>query len=59
MSDREYVKSLIDAVPEERLGEVVDLIMNISGDENEELKFRIVSEYILEKYRRAFEELAK
>ena len=59
MSETEYAKSLIDTVPEDKLGEVIDYLTDISGDENDELKFRLVSEHILEKYRKAFEELAK
>ena len=59
MSEAEYAKKLIDVIPEEKLGEVIDYIMNVSDGENDDLKFEIVSEHILEKYRAAFEEFAK
>ena len=59
MSEKEYVKSMIDLVPEEKLGEVIEYLMSVSDGENDEEKFRIVSGHILEKYRKAFEELAK
>ena len=59
MSEREYVKELVDIIPEEKLGDVIEYMMNISDGASEEEKFRIVSEHILEKYRKAFEELAK
>jgi len=59
MSEREYVKELVDIIPEDKLGEVIRYIMSISDESTDEEKFRIVSEYILKKYRKAFEELAK
>ena len=59
MSEREYVKELVNIIPEDKLGDVIEYIMNISDDSSDEEKFRIVSEYILKKYHKAFEELAK
>ena len=59
MSEKEYAKSVIDIIPEEHLGEVIEYMMNISDDEFDEEKFELVSKHILEKYRKAFEELAK
>ena len=59
MSEREYVKELIDIVPEEKLGKVIEYIMDITSDEDNDEKFKIVSKHILEKYRAAFEKLAE
>lgn len=59
MSEREYVKSLIDIIPEEQLGEVIEYLMNLSGETFDEEKFELVSKHILEKYYKALEELAK
>ncbi len=59
MSDRDYLKSLIDALPEDKLDEAVSRVISISDEEFDEAKFKIVSAYILEKYHKAFEELAK
>jgi hypothetical protein len=59
MSEREYAKSIIDIIPEECLGDVIEYLMNVSEEEYDEEKFELVSKHILEKYRKAFEELAK
>ena len=59
MSEKEYAKNIIDILPEEKIGEVVEYLLNISEGEDEEIRFNLVSEHILEKYRKAFEELAK
>ena len=59
MSEREYVKSIIDVLPEDKLGELIEYLMDISDEKFDEEKFRLVSQYILDKYRKAFEELAK
>ena len=59
MSEREYAKSILEVIPEEKLGEVIEYMMSISDEEFDEKKFELVSGHILEKYRKAFEELAK
>ena len=59
MSDREYLKSIVDIIPEDKIGEVIQYMMNISDDEYDKEKFELVSKHILEKYREAFKELAK
>ncbi len=59
MSEREYAKSIIDIIPEEQLSNVIEYMMNISDEEYDEEKFKLVSEHILNKYHKAFEELAK
>ena len=59
MSEREYAKRILDIIPEEHLGEVIEYMMNLSGEEYDEEKFDLVSQHILEKYHKAFEELAK
>ncbi len=59
MSERDYAKSIIDIVPEEHLGEVIEYMLSISDSEYDEEKFKLVSNHILEKYHKAFEELAK
>lgn len=59
MSERDYAKSIIDIIPEERLGEVIEYMLNLSEEKYDEEKFRIISKHILEKYHKAFEELAK
>lgn len=59
MSEREYAKSIIDIIPEEQLNNVIEYLMNISGEEYDEEKFKLVTTHILDKYHKAFEELAK
>lgn len=59
MSEAEYAKKLIDVIPEDKLGDVIDHITAAAGKENGEKTFELVSAHILEKYRAAFEELAK
>ena len=59
MSEREYAKSIIDIIPEEHLNEVIEYMLNLPDSEYNEEKFELVSKHILEKYRKAFEELAK
>ena len=44
MSEKEYAKSIIDIIPDEYMDEVIS---------------DLVSKHILEKYHKAFEELAK
>lgn len=59
MSERDYAKSIIDIIPEERLGEVIEYMMSLPDNNFDEEKFKLVSKHILEKYHKAFEELAK
>ncbi len=59
MSERDYAKSIIDIIPEEHLGEVIEYMLNLSDEKYDEEKFKIISKHILEKYHKAFEELAK
>lgn len=59
MSERDYAKSIIDIIPEDRLGEVIEYMLNLSDEKYDEEKFKIISKHILEKYHKAFEELAK
>ncbi len=59
MSEREYVKSIIDILPEEYLNDVIEYLLNITDDSLDEKKFELVSKHILNKYHKAFEELAK
>ena len=59
MSEAEYAKKLIDVIPEDKLGEVIEYMTSVAGEENGEATFELVSAHILEKYRGAFEELAK
>ena len=59
MSETEYAKKLIDLIPEDKLGEVIEHLTSIAGEEADEKTFELVSAHILEKYRAAFEELAK
>ncbi len=58
MSEREYVKQLVDIIPEEHLDKLIEYLLNLSGDEYDEKKFELISKHILDKYRKAFEELA-
>ena len=59
MSEREYVKSIIDIIPEDQLNNVINYLMSISDEEYDEEKFELVTKHILNKYHKAFEELAK
>ena len=59
MSERDYAKSIIDIIPEEHLREVIEYMLNLSDEKYDEEKFKIISKHILEKYHKAFEELAK
>ena len=59
MSEAEYAKKLIDVIPEEKLGAIIDDLMDAANREDDEKTFELVSAHILEKYRAAFEELAK
>ena len=59
MSDREYVKSIIDILPDECLNDVIEYLLNISDETIDEEKFELISKHILSKYHKAFEELAK
>ncbi len=59
MSERDYAKSIIDIIPEEHLGEVIEYMLSLPDNKFDEEKFKLVSEHILKKYHKAFEELAK
>ncbi len=59
MSEREYAKSIIDIIPEEYMDEVIRFLLSLPESNNDEEKFKLVSKHILEKYHKAFEELAK
>lgn len=59
MSEREYAKSIIDIIPEEYMDEVIRFLLCLPESNNGEEKFKLVSKHILEKYHKAFEELAK
>ena len=59
MSEREYARSIVDIIPEEQLSSVIEYMMSISDEEYDEEKFKLVSKHILDKYHKAFEELAK
>lgn len=59
MSERDYAKSIIDIIPEEYLDEVIGYLLSLSDGNSDEEKFELVSKHILEKYHKAFEELAK
>ena len=59
MSDREYLKKIVDALPDDRIDDAISHIMKYSDSEFDEKKFELAKEYLLEKYRPAFEELAK
>ena len=36
MSERDYAKSIIDIVPEDRLGEVIEYMLNLSDEKYDE-----------------------
>ncbi|MBR6920817.1 MAG: hypothetical protein IKH51_01345 [Clostridia bacterium] len=59
MSEREYANSILEIVPDEKLGDVIKYMIDNTDEELDEKKFELVSRHILEKYRKAFEELAK
>lgn len=59
MSEREYAKSIIDIISEEYMDEVIRFLLSLPESNNDEEKFKLVSKHILEKYHKAFEELAK
>lgn len=59
VSERDYAKSIIDTIPEEYMDEVIEYLLSLSDGKNNDEKFELVSRYILEKYHKAFEELAK
>ena len=59
MSEREYANSILEIVPDEKLGDVIKYMLDNTDEELDEKKFELVSRHILEKYRKAFEELAK
>ena len=59
MSERDYAKSIIDIIPKEHLGEVIAYMLSIESSGYDEEKFKLVSKHILEKYHKAFDELAK
>ena len=59
MNDREYLMKIVEALPEEKLGAAISYFMSIPDDGFDGEKFGLAKEYILEKYRAAFEELAK
>ena len=59
MSERDYAKSIIEIIPEQRLGDVIEYMLSIESSEYDDEKFELVSKHILEKYHKAFEELAK
>ena len=59
MSEREYANSILEIVPDEKLGDVIKFMIDNTDEELDEKKFELVSRHILEKYRKAFEELAK
>lgn len=59
MSEREYAKSIIDIIPDEQLGDVIEYLINSTDESRDEEKFKLVSAHVLNKYHKAFEELAK
>lgn len=59
MSEREYAKSIIDIVSEEQLSDVIEYLINKTDENYDEEKFKLVSAHVLNKYHKAFEELAK
>ncbi len=54
-----YAKGIIDCLPEERMDDVIAFLLNQSDEANDNEKFEVISKHILEKYHKAFEELAK
>ena len=59
MSEREYAKSIIDIVSDEQLSDVIEYLINKTDENRNEEKFKLVSAHVLDKYHKAFEELAK
>ena len=59
MTDREYLIKIVESLPDDRIDDAISALMTYSDEEFDEIKFDIVKDYILEKYRVAFEELAK
>ncbi len=59
MSDREYAKSIIDIISDEQLSNVIEYLINLTDEDRDEEKFKLVSTHVLNKYHKAFEELAK
>ena len=59
MTDREYLKNIVDALPEEKLPEAISRLIVFENEEFDKKKFDLVKDYVLEKYHVAFEELAK
>lgn len=59
MSEREYANSILEIVPDEKLNEIIKYMIDNTDEELDEKKFELVSRHILDKYRHAFEELAK
>ena len=59
MSEKDYAKGIIDCLPEERMDDVIAFLLNQSDEANDNEKFEVISKHILEKYHKAFEELAK
>ena len=61
MSEREKAEKLIREIPESEMKKVVDVLtkINNSNKTSENESFDTVAKEILEKYRYAFEELAK
>ena len=61
MSEREKAEKLIREIPESEMKKVVDVLtkINNSNKTSENESFYTVAKEILEKYRYAFEELAK
>ena len=59
MSEREYAKNIIDIVSDEQLSDVIEYLINKTDENRDEEKFKLVSAHVLNKYRKAFEKLAK
>ncbi len=59
MSEKDYAKSIIDIIPEKYMDEVIRFLLSLPEGNNDDEKFDLVSKHILEKYHKAFEELAK
>ena len=55
MSERDYAKSIIDIIPEERLGDVIEYMMSLPDNNFDEEKFKLESK----KFLLSDEEMAK
>lgn len=59
MSEKDYAKSIIELIPDEKMDEAIQYLLALSDSKYDEEKFELISKHILEKYHKAFEELAK